>query len=73
MAIFLIECIADVYDNDLNLIIGAETELQAKEIAKKRLSPQHVKEYQITNLSEKDKSRPLHEYSPHAGDPNLGW
>lgn len=68
MAIFLVECIATVYDNDLNLIIEAKTESQAKEIAKKQLGPQFVKKYQITKLS----GEILHEYSPHAGDPNLG-
>jgi len=73
MPTFLVECDATVYDNDLNLIIEAETEEQAQKIAEKRLKREHVKKYRITNLSKRDKSRPLHEYSPHAGDPNLGW
>jgi hypothetical protein len=73
--IFLVECEATIYDNDLNLIIEAKDATQAKVIAQQRLRPEFVKEYHIRNLTENPDSYPkgvFHEYSPHAGDPELG-
>ena len=75
MPIFLVECEANVYDNDLNLIIEAKDEKEAKEIAQQRLNRQFVKVYHIRNISTNPDSYSkgvLHEYGPHAGDPTLG-
>ena len=74
MPVFLVECDAIVYDNDLNLIIFARTKKEAKEIAMTRLSKEFVKEYKVEELKTKNPYGigVLHEYGPHAGDPTLG-